>query len=274
MRKLIWLVALCTAVAAAGLAPVSAYAVVQPGVGTPIILSGTEPAERMSVTPTQVVAPAQPASEFDQPPAGHNLVAVQFQLTNVGSAQYEDSPYNSATLIDAQGQRYTPTIVTGITAGPMFPGSVKIAPGGMALGFLAFETPAGTQISAVQFTLDSGFGPDTGEWTVTAGGTEQTTPQTAADPAALVTAYFDAINNRDYQLAWELGGRSFDSDEAHFAAGFATTAYDTPTITGVSGETVSVVLDAAQTDGTHQYYAGTYTVHEGVIVAADIRRTG
>jgi len=40
----------------------------------------------------------------------------------------------------------------------------------------------------------------------------------------------------------------------------------------VSGDTVTVRLDSTQTDGTHKDFAGTYTVKDGVIVAADIRR--
>jgi hypothetical protein len=40
-------------------------------------------------------------------------------------------------------------------------------------------------------------------------------------------------------------------------------------IVSTSGDTVGVQLDATQTDGTHKYFAGTYTVKDGVIVAAD-----
>ncbi|MFI2262812.1 hypothetical protein [Streptomyces tubercidicus] len=35
---------------------------------------------------------------------------------------------------------------------------------------------------------------------------------------------------------------------------------------------VEVELDATQTDGTHRHFAGTYTVRDGVIVAARIHR--
>jgi hypothetical protein len=41
-------------------------------------------------------------------------------------------------------------------------------------------------------------------------------------------------------------------------------------VVSASGNTVTVQLDAAQTDGTHKYFAGTYTVKDGVIVSADI----
>lgn len=59
----------------------------------------------------------------------------------------------------------------------------------------------------------------------------------------------------------------------YLASAFATTASDSVTIVSTNGDTVQL-LDALQTDGTHKYFAGTYTVRDGVIVAADVRRTG
>jgi eukaryotic-like serine/threonine-protein kinase len=86
-----------------------------------------------------------------------------------------------------------------------------------------------------------------------------------------VTAYFDALNAGDYRRAWELGGKnlqrgSYDS----FRNSFAGTAHESATITSVAGESVGIQLDATQTDGTHRYFSGTYTVRDGAIVAADI----
>ena len=50
-----------------------------------------------------------------------------------------------------------------VKAGPLFPGSVKLTPGGKALGYVVFEVPKASKVSAVQFGMDSGFA-DTGEW--------------------------------------------------------------------------------------------------------------
>jgi eukaryotic-like serine/threonine-protein kinase len=88
----------------------------------------------------------------------------------------------------------------------------------------------------------------------------------------VVEQYFAAINAGNYTLAWSLGGMnigqgSYDS----FAQGFAGTSSDSVTIVSVSGDTATVRIDATQTDGTHKYFAGTYTVRDGVIVAADIQ---
>jgi hypothetical protein len=110
--------------------------------------------------------------------------------------------------------------------------------------------------------------------------TVTTTPPTVTAPANptstgdVVNAYFAAINAGDYARAWALGGQNLQGGTySSFAQGFATTAYDSVTIDSVSGETATIRLDALQTDGTHRYFAGTYTVRGGVIVGADIRQT-
>ncbi|MEU0472933.1 hypothetical protein ACWEWP_04210 [Streptomyces olivaceus] len=90
-------------------------------------------------------------------------------------------------------------------------------------------------------------------------------------PAATVTAYFDAINERDFPTAWELGGRNLDEDYDHFVAGFDTTESDELTVVGTTGEDVSVTFVARQTDGSQQAFDGTYTVRDGVIVDAAVQ---
>ncbi|WP_399941636.1 hypothetical protein ACGH52_21800 [Streptomyces sp. BBFR25] len=90
-------------------------------------------------------------------------------------------------------------------------------------------------------------------------------------PEATVTAYFHAINIRDFATAWELGGKNLDQDYDSFVAGFATTQRDDVTVTGTLGDDVSVTVVAWETDGTQTTYEGTYTVSGGVITAADMR---
>ncbi|MFB6553640.1 hypothetical protein [Streptomyces sp. NPDC056405] len=90
-------------------------------------------------------------------------------------------------------------------------------------------------------------------------------------PEATVTAYFEAINNRDFQAAWELGGKNLDADYDHFVAGFETTERDEVTVTGTTGDEVSLTVVAWETDGSRTTYEGTYTVTDGVITSADMR---
>ncbi|UFR01734.1 hypothetical protein KBP30_11280 [Streptomyces sp. Go40/10] len=103
-------------------------------------------------------------------------------------------------------------------------------------------------------------------------GTETTAETTygTSGPADTVTAFFDAINRRDYDKAWELGGKNLDASYGSFVAGFTTTERDDVTITSVDGDTVSVNLLAQQTDGTQKSYSGQYTVVDGTITQASM----
>ncbi len=94
----------------------------------------------------------------------------------------------------------------------------------------------------------------------------------AAAPQQVVQDYYAAINNHDYARAWELGGKNLGGSYGEFVKGFATTASDSVTVTSVSGDTVGVQLDATQTDGSHRYFSGTFTVNNGEIVSAAVQR--
>ena len=89
-------------------------------------------------------------------------------------------------------------------------------------------------------------------------------------PTDTVRAYIAAINGHHYARAWRLGGRNTSGSYSGFVSGFAGTAKDTLTILSVSGDVVTARLSAGQTDGTVDTYQGTYTVHHGVIIGADV----
>lgn len=113
-------------------------------------------------------------------------------------------------------------------------------------------------------TGDAGAGSVFGDPTDENTATDETTA--AAEPEAVVTAYFAAINSRDYQTAWEMGGKNLgDADYDTFAKGYANTQQDTISQVSVQGTVVQLVLNALQTDGTSRSYNATYTVLDGVI---------
>jgi hypothetical protein len=93
--------------------------------------------------------------------------------------------------------------------------------------------------------------------------------------ARAVIAYYDAINRRDFATAWSLGGSRIAGGGGFtkYVNGFATTAWDTLTVTDVRGSTAYVVLSAVQTDGSTRMFSGTYTVSGGVIVGSQMTRT-
>ncbi|WP_194897724.1 hypothetical protein [Catenulispora pinisilvae] len=97
---------------------------------------------------------------------------------------------------------------------------------------------------------------------------------TAQDPAAVVSAFYAAINAQDYATAWKLGGDNLGFTYSDFAAGFAGTAHDTLTITGEQGNMVDVHLSALQDDGSTKVYDGYYVVGNGQVVEGRLTQTG
>ncbi|GAA1895428.1 hypothetical protein GCM10009837_16750 [Streptomyces durmitorensis] len=138
----------------------------EPGVGTTLSLTGIGSGERLDVTVVKVVDPARTANEFLVPDAGNRYVAVQFRLKNTGDDPYKDSPSNGAALVDADGQHFDAALIAETTAGPSFPGALSISPGDTALGFITFELPTSARPVQLQFSMNSGFSDDVGEWSL------------------------------------------------------------------------------------------------------------
>ncbi|MFF3651695.1 hypothetical protein ACFYXV_24035 [Streptomyces sp. NPDC002181] len=137
------------------------------GSGETIPLSGNEPGQHLDVTLTRLVDPADPAAAPASAAraAPDRLVAVRFRLENTGTAVYRDSPAKAAHLLDSDGQRFTGTN-TATGAGPSFPETVTLSPGGSALGFVTFRLPEGAALAAVQFALNAGLADDVGHWSL------------------------------------------------------------------------------------------------------------
>lgn len=136
-------------------------------VGSVITLAGNDSGEQVAVTVVKVFRDARPASDLDTPQSGNRLYAVQFRLDDTGSAAYSDAPSNGAEVVDAEGQSYQPSFDSAAEC-QSFPGTENIAAGQSGLGCIVFEVPVKAVITKVQFTLDSGLGPQTGQWAVRA----------------------------------------------------------------------------------------------------------
>jgi Domain of unknown function (DUF4352) len=136
------------------------------GIGSAITLNGNGTGEAMSVTVVKVMADAKPGGTISTgPQSGDRLYAVQFRLKDTGSAAYSDSPSNGATVTDSSGQSYQSSLDT-VAGCQAFADTENIAPGGSGLGCIVFEVPKAAKITGIQFTLDSGMGPDTGQWKI------------------------------------------------------------------------------------------------------------
>ncbi|WP_280314108.1 hypothetical protein [Nocardia abscessus] len=188
-------------------------------------------------------------------------------------------PPNRTPPVEGAPSRRNPAVVTG---GVLLAAAVAVA---VVLVVAPGNKPADRGPSAVGLALTttgartaSPTPSRTGARTATttpprssARSTTTTTQTSATGPARTVTAYFDAINRRDYGRAWELGGRNLDTSYEHFVAGLSTTAHEAVRITSESGDIVHIELSARQTDDSVRTYSGYYVVRNDVIIDAVIR---
>lgn len=136
-------------------------------IGDALTLTGQEPGQQIAVTLKKWADPAKSSDEFMKPQDGQRWVAGQFELKNTGTKAYSDSPGNGAQVADTKGQRFHATIAGGnLTVGAEMTSALKLPVGEKALGWIVFEIPTGAKPKSVQFTMNSGFAEQTGQWTI------------------------------------------------------------------------------------------------------------
>jgi hypothetical protein len=94
-----------------------------------------------------------------------------------------------------------------------------------------------------------------------------------ANATAVVTQFYQDITDHNYAAAWALGGNHVSSGVGYDAwvAGYGTTeSISLGTFSYFGSDQVQTVLSALQTSGAVYTYTGTYTVQNGIIVAAHI----
>lgn len=134
-------------------------------IGQTITLHGQDPSTKLAVTMVKWVDPAKGADEYTVPDSGKRFVAVQVSILNTGTGVYDDSPTNGLQIADAQSQRFDPDY-DEVSAGPSMATEIKLSPGDKALGYVSFQVPRTSKVTTIQFTADSGFADETGQWTV------------------------------------------------------------------------------------------------------------
>ncbi|WP_031512601.1 DUF4352 domain-containing protein [Streptomyces sp. NRRL F-5123] len=133
-------------------------------VGDTITVSGDE-GVKLAITLKKWNNTARSTDQYFTPEPGKTWVAGQFEIRNVGTAVYDDSPGNCVQAADAQGQRFDEALLDAITAGPLMPSELKLPPGDVALGWLVFQVPKPAAVTRVQYTPNSGFAEETAQWT-------------------------------------------------------------------------------------------------------------
>jgi hypothetical protein len=94
-----------------------------------------------------------------------------------------------------------------------------------------------------------------------------------ANATAVVTQFYQDITDHNYTAAWALGGNNVSGGVGYYAwvAGYGTTeSISLGTFSYFGPGQVQTVLSALQTSGAVYTYTGTYTVQNGIIIAAHI----
>jgi hypothetical protein len=94
-----------------------------------------------------------------------------------------------------------------------------------------------------------------------------------ANATAVVTQFYQDITDHNYTAAWALGGNNVSGGVGYdaWAAGYGTTeSISLGTFSYFGSGQVQTVLSALQASGAVYTYTGTYTVQNGIIVAAHI----
>jgi hypothetical protein len=98
-----------------------------------------------------------------------------------------------------------------------------------------------------------------------------------ANATAVVSQFYQDITDHNYSAAWALGGDNISNGVSYatWVAGYADTTASIAlgTISDFGADQVQADLVATQLDGSVKTYQGTYTVQNGVIVAANIIQT-
>jgi hypothetical protein len=132
------------------------------GLGDVIHLHGQDDGELVDVTLLSFAGNVRSSDEFCTPDAGMRYFAVEIRLKNVGTAVYDDAPSNGAVLVDSGDHQYSDTALCGEKKPDI--GSPKIGPGDSRVGWMTFQVGKSAVIKKFQFTLDSGYADESGEW--------------------------------------------------------------------------------------------------------------
>lgn len=263
--------AAATAPASSKAAPVPTSSLSGP-VGTSYAVTD-ESGNKMSVTLTQVIDPAQGADQFTSPQSGNRFVGAVFDIKGINGTVSDDAN-NDATLIGSNGQTYTADFdsIAGYTN--FNHGEYSVSAGESSVGAVTFQVPVAVTVSKIEWSANGGLGGAPAEWLIPARASAAGTSAPRGDPWSVISAYYRDITLRDYAAAWKLLAPALQSEGyAKFVAGYADTGQQTLTKISQSGDQVSFMLRSDNPDGTVQTYQGTETVTGGKIVVAHIVQT-
>lgn len=163
-------------------------------VGT--VYTVTDPSgDKMSVTLTKVIDPAQGADQFTTPDNGNRFVGTVFSINGM-SGTFSDDANNDATLIGSNGQTYTADFdsIAGYTN--FNDGEYTVGPGENSVGAVTFRVPVTVKLAKIEWSANGGFGGAPAEWLVRAPATSSAAGTAGAASSPLAAAESSARGGR------------------------------------------------------------------------------
>jgi hypothetical protein len=137
-------------------------------IGDETTLKGLHGAMKVKVLKVQDPMKSPPAKGLirEVPRKGNRFVGVNVVLTNVGDKPYSDSILNGAHLVTDVAKAAQPTILLSGKCQSKFGTKTRVPAGGSKTGCLPFQVKKAAKVSGFELTLDSGYGPEKGSWTI------------------------------------------------------------------------------------------------------------
>lgn len=135
------------------------------GVGDTLSIAGNDSKLEVTLLKTKRVAAVKVYGTEMSPTA----YGVQLRIKNVGDKVYDDSVSNCAVLVDKKDQTHNAEFMMVDKGGDTLSGmleSVKISPGDQRSGWVYFGMKPSQRPRTLQYTAESGFGPEVGEWSL------------------------------------------------------------------------------------------------------------
>ncbi|MEY9964841.1 hypothetical protein ABIA33_002883 [Streptacidiphilus sp. MAP12-16] len=148
--------------------PATATAPAPATVGDTVTVRATQQGTTVSVTLIKVVNPAHQGQYQVAPQPGKHYLALQFRVTDTGSAVYSDAPVNCVSVFGSTAEQYAPTVISDLAEGALLgsAGELRLGQHESAVGYVVFEVPDGTKLARILYIPDSGYSTDAAEWTV------------------------------------------------------------------------------------------------------------
>ena len=114
-------------------------------------------------TPLTYIDPLKPG-RFDQPDPGQRLVAITWEMKNVGKTTYDSSSGNGALLILDDRTQIQHVITGPSTTQCDYNSRLNLAPGETRRGCIPFQVGEKAKVKELQYALNSGYADQKGVW--------------------------------------------------------------------------------------------------------------